>query len=422
MYLSLKKSIKEKKAIISVVGLGYVGLPLIIEFAKHFKTIGYDKNNKKILNLKNKKDINNIIENKNLQKTKINFTNNLQDLKKSHIIVIALPTPVTNNHLPNLKIIFQSLKDIIKINLKNKLIILESTVYPGESQEIINLLEKKTDYKINNDFYFGYSPERINPGDKKNTLKTIAKIVSGSNHNAKNLVKLIYKKIIKKIYVAKNIEYAEMAKVIENCQRDINIAFINEVALICDKLKLNSSEVINLASTKWNFMKFKPGLVGGHCIGVDPYYLAYKAKKIGYNPKIILSGRKLNEYMPVFVTKKINKITENKKNKILIMGLSYKKDSNDFRNSKSIDLYKMLSKKHDVSVYDPYLRKEIVKELKIKNHKINLKNNNYDLIVISVDHSEFKKIGLKKIKKVGKKNVKIFDLKNLFPNNNHLYL
>ena len=422
MYLSLKKSIKEKKAIISVVGLGYVGLPLIIEFAKHFKTIGYDKNNKKILNLKNKKDINNIIENKNLQKTKINFTNNLQDLKKSHIIVIALPTPVTNNHLPNLKIIFQSLKDIIKINLKNKLIILESTVYPGASQEFINFLEKKTDYKINNDFYFGYSPERINPGDKKNTLKTIAKIVSGSNHNAKNLVKLIYKKIIKKIYVAKNIEYAEMAKVIENCQRDINIAFINEVALICDKLKLNSSEVINLASTKWNFMKFKPGLVGGHCIGVDPYYLAYKAKKIGYNPKIILSGRKLNEYMPVFVTKKINKITENKKNKILIMGLSYKKDSNDFRNSKSIDLYKMLSKKHDVSVYDPYLRKEIVKELKIKNHKINLKNNNYDLIVISVDHSEFKKIGLKKIKKVGKKNVKIFDLKNLFPNNNHLYL
>lgn len=299
---------------------------------------------------------------------------------------------------------------------------MESTVYPGASQEFINFLEKKTDYKINNDFYFGYSPERINPGDKKNTLKTIAKIVSGSNHNAKNLVKLIYKKIIKKIYVAKNIEYAEMAKVIENCQRDINIAFINEVALICDKLKLNSSEVINLASTKWNFMKFKPGLVGGHCIGVDPYYLAYKAKKIGYNPKIILSGRKLNEYMPVFVTKKINKITENKKNKILIMGLSYKKDSNDFRNSKSIDLYKMLSKKHDVSVYDPYLRKEIVKELKIKNHKINLKNNNYDLIIISVDHSEFKKIGLKKIKKVGKKNVKIFDLKNLFPNNNHLYL
>ena len=416
MYHFLRKKIEQKKALVSIIGLGYVGLPLLIELSKHYETIGYDKDITKINNLKRRKDIKKIVSNNQLQKIKSKFTEKIKDLRNSDVIIITLPTPVNSKNLPNLNGIYQSLKEIITINLKNKLIILESTVYPGASTEFINFLENNTNYKINKDFYFGYTPERINPGDKKNTLRTITRIISGSNEKSLNLVKILYQRFVKKICIAKNIEHAEMAKVIENCQRDINIAFINEIALICDKLNISSYEVLNLASTKWNFLKFSPGLVGGHCIGVDPYYLAYKAKKIGYKSKIILSGRNLNESITNFIAKKINNILKKKHSKILLMGLSYKKDSNDFRNSKSIDLYRKLKKKHDVKVYDPYLNQEILKKIKIDKSIKKLRKNNYDMIIISVDHTKFKKMGIDRIKKNGKKNVLIFDIKNLFPN------
>jgi UDP-N-acetyl-D-galactosamine dehydrogenase len=422
MYHFLRKKIEQKKALVSIIGLGYVGLPLLIELSKHYETIGYDKDITKINNLKRRKDIKKIVSNNHLQKIKSKFTEKIKDLRKSDVIIITLPTPVNSKNLPNLNGIYQSLKEIITINLKNKLIILESTVYPGASIEFINFLEKNTNYKINRDFYFGYTPERINPGDKKNTLRTITKIISGSNKKSLNLVKILYQRFVKKICKAKNIEHAEMAKVIENCQRDINIAFINEIALICDKLNISSYDVLNLASTKWNFLKFSPGLVGGHCIGVDPYYLAYKARKIGYKSKIILSGRNLNESITNFIAKKINNILKKKHSKILLMGLSYKKDSNDFRNSKSIDLYRKLKKKHDVKVYDPYLNQENLKKIKIDKSIKKLSKSNYDMIVISVDHTKFKKMGIDRIKKIGKKNVLIFDIKNLFPKHSNFSL
>ena len=420
------------KSKISIIGLGYVGLPLLIAFSKKFNVIGIDTNTKRINELNTNYDSTNEISTKELKKNKkkIKYTSKYSELINSNIIIVTLPTPIYKNKKPNLAIIKNSCEKISKFLKKNDLIIFESTVYPGATRTVfIPIIEKISKLKSNVDFGFGYSPERINPGDKKHSIEKIPKIVSGSNKKCLNIVYSIYSKIIKaKIYKAPSVEIAEAAKVIENCQRDINIAFMNELSIIFNKLNLDTNEIIKAASTKWNFLKFKPGLVGGHCIGVDPYYLTFISKKYGYEPKIILSGRKVNDKMGLEIIKKIelNLRKQNrslKKLNCLIMGFTFKENCNDVRNTKVYDIYKSLKLKvKNVDVFDPLIEKLHLKQY----HNIKIikfpKNNVYDVIIISVAHDLFKKLGIKKIKKFGKNNVLIFDVKNTFPNKKLLYL
>lgn len=415
----LLKKISKKNIIISIIGIGYVGLPLSVAFAKKYKVLAYDNDKKKIKLLKLGHDKINNFKKKELLNKNLKFTDRFNDISISDIIIITLPTPINSKFEPDMSNIFDIFKKFLNHYIKNKLIILESTVYPGASAEFINFIENKTNLKVNKDFYFGYSPERINPGDKKNTIYNISKIVSASNKNSLLIVKKLYKSILNKVYLAKEIMYAEMAKIIENCQRDINVAFINEISLICKKLKINTYDVLKLAETKWNFLKFYPGLVGGHCIGVDPYYLAHKAKKLNYNPKVILAGRSINESMSKNIANEIN-LNIKKNSKILLMGIAYKKDSNDFRNSKSLDIAKILkTKNHKIFVYDPLCFNQSNKKINFNNNIYPINRplrNYYDSIIISVDHSIFKKISLKKIRSFGKKNCVIYDVKNIFPN------
>jgi len=399
---------------ISVIGLGYVGLPVAFFFSKKFNVKGLDINKKRILDLKNKKDNNKSYQRQELDNSKIIFTSNYNDIADSDIIIMTLPTPINKKKQTNLKFIYNSLNSIIKIGIKNKIIILESTVFPGASDDhFIKYLEKKSKLLINKDFFYGYSPERINPGDKNNKFNNISKVVAGSNKLVCDLIFFLYKKVVKNVYKSSSILCAEISKIVENTQRDWNVAYVNEIAIICDKFKIKSSEVLKLSSTKWNFLNFKPGLVGGHCIGVDPYYLFYAAKNAGYNPKTLLAGRNVNEHFPKFLVKKFLSYFKKKKIKILLMGATYKANCNDLRNSKSFDLRsELLKKKCKVDIYDPNI--ELVSYNRVKFTKKPNKNY-YDGIIISVDHSFFKNMGHKKISSFGRKDCKIFDIKKIFP-------
>jgi len=304
---------------IAIIGLGYVGLPLALEFGKKFRTIGFDINNKRINELKKKKDIN-LLSNKDkfIKAKKLSFSSNKKDLKSVNIFIITVPTPVKINKNPDLGPLYGATRLVAKYLKKKDLVIYESTVYPGlTEEECVPLLEKNSNFKLNQDFFVGYSPERISPGDSID-IKNINKVVSGSNSKITNFIYLLYKKIIKaKVYKAKSIKVAEAAKVIENVQRDVNISFMNEISLICSKLGISTSDVLNAAKTKWNFLNFKPGLVGGHCISVDPYYLTYKAKKLKYSPKVILSGRSVNDKMGYYVASSLLKKIKKKNKKLL---------------------------------------------------------------------------------------------------------
>jgi UDP-N-acetyl-D-glucosamine/UDP-N-acetyl-D-galactosamine dehydrogenase len=417
---------------ISIIGLGYVGLPLLIAFSKKFNVIGIDVNKKRVDELKRNIDSTNEVSSKELKKNKnnIKFTYNYSELAHSNVIIVTLPTPIFKNKKPNLNIIKNSCKIIGKYLKKNDLLIFESTVYPGATNKIfVPIIEKYSKLKINTDFGCGYSPERVNPGDKKHSIDSISKIVSGSNLKSLNLIYKLYSKIINaKIYKAPSIEIAEAAKVIENCQRDINVAFMNEISIIFNKLGLNTNEIIKAASTKWNFLNFKPGLVGGHCIGVDPYYLTYVSENNGYNPEIILAGRRVNDNMGNEIIKRIEYALYNKKkniknSNILIMGFTFKENCNDVRNTKVFDIYKNIKSKGSfVNIYDPLIDPMSIK----KNYKIKTikrpKQAFYDIIIIAVSHEIFVKEGLNKIKQYGKKNALIFDVKNIFPNKDLLYL
>tara|TARA_Y100000389_G_C17466432_1_gene526078 strand:- start:2412 stop:3677 length:1266 start_codon:yes stop_codon:yes gene_type:complete len=408
---------------ISIIGLGYIGLPLAIEFSKYFNVIGFDIDKKRVRELNEGIDITKEIVIKKKFSKNIYFTNNLKELQNSNVFIITVPTPVMRNNKPDLSYLKKA-SEIVARNLKSSsIVIYESTVYPGCTEEYCSpILEKLSGLRLNKDFYLGYSPERINPGDNKHKLKNIVKIVSGSNVYSLNLMKKLYSKIIKAgLHVAESIKIAEAAKVIENIQRDINIAFINECSLIFKRLNINSSKVLKAAETKWNFMPFKPGLVGGHCIGVDPYYLTYKAKKLKYSPKVILAGRKINNGMSSYIAKQVikalKKNDENlKKKKVLILGLSFKENCIDIRNSKVFDIINYLQrKKIKIDVYDPIIDQSNI----TKEHKINLltrleKKNYYDIIILAVPHLTFLSMGIKKIKKFGNKNLKIFDLKSVF--------
>jgi len=411
MISSLNNKIRKKQLKIAIIGLGYVGLPIAEAFSKHFKVIGYDINKRRILELNNNIDSNDI-----RKKIKKKFSKNLiftykkNLIKNCDIFIITVPTPVNKRNIPNLKPLDDAINDLITFDLKGKFIVIESTVYPTLCKKYIKLIQYKKKLLVDKDFYFGFSPERINPGDNFYTIKNIDKIVSSSSNKSVNFLKKLYSKIVNKIHVSNSIEDAEMAKIIENTQRDINIAFINEISIICNKLNLNFKNVLRLASTKWNFLKFNPGLVGGHCISVDPYYLTHVLKELNYKPKVILSGREINENYHKSIVSFFKKKFKSKKINILVCGLTYKEDCNDVRSSKAFNLSTALQKKYSkIDLFDPNIKKE-----KVYNQKIikRPKKNFYDLVVICVRHKIFFKKSKLLLKKFGKKNCKYYDIKS----------
>ena len=413
---------------ITIIGLGYVGLPLAVEFGKRYLTVGYDVSKNRIDELKNGFDSTGEVSKRLLSSSlKLNFSSNINDISDSNIYIIAVPTPIDKKNNPDLSILLDASKIVGSQIKKGDIVIYESTVYPGcTEEECVPVLEKKSKLKFNKDFFCGYSPERISPGDKKRTLTKIKKITSGSNSKTADKVDELYNSIITAgTYKAESIKIAEAAKIIENCQRDINIAFVNELSILFHKMGIDTNKVLNAASTKWNFLPFKPGLVGGHCIGVDPFYLTYKAQKLGYNSKIILSGRKLNNLMAKEISNRVIdyfKKIKNKKLKGLILGITFKENCPDIRNSKVFDLYQFLNKKYEMTVYDPYANSDEVKN----KYQIDLvsfselSQTKYNFIIIAVSHTEFINIKIENLCK--DKDSLIFDLKNMFNNDNYLSL
>ena len=408
---------------ICILGLGYVGLPLSIEFAKKYKTISFDVNSQRIKDLKRGFDKNKEISKDQLLDSKIKFTNDVSEISGSNYYIVAVPTPINSKKKPKLNNLKNACTTISKVLKKNDIVVFESTVYPGLTEEYcVPLLEKNNKLKLNKDFFCGYSPERINPGDKINNIKNIIKITSGSNKYSANKIDKLYKSIIKAgTYKAESIKVAEAAKVIENTQRDLNIAFVNELSKIFNKMQIDTEDVLNAASTKWNFLNFKPGLVGGHCIGVDPYYLTHKSKKLNYNPKVILSGRKINDSMPNYIVEKLitillNNFTSKNGKKILILGYTFKENCSDYRNSKVANIVnKIIKNKMIPYIYDPNIN---IRNIKNRHNKLFVKkpkNNFYDAIIIAVAHKEIKQMGINKINSYSKRNKIIIDLKGVFP-------
>ena len=378
---------------ISIFGLGYVGLPLAVKLSKYFNVIGYDKNKKRIEELKLFFDRNSEVKSTQLKNSNLKYSLILKDLKDTNIFIVTVPTPVNKFNKPDLKPLISACNDIGKIISKEAIVVFESTVYPGVTEEICGPQIKKNSGLIpGKDFFLGYSPERMNPGDKVHSVDKITKVISGDSTKTKNILKKVYGKINKnKIFVAKNIKTAEAAKVIENTQRDINVAFINEITKLFKKININVYDVLKTAETKWNFLNFKPGFVGGHCIGVDPYYLAYLAKKKKTGSNLILSGRKVNNNFPFFLSEYIDNYIS-KKNKILILGLTFKENVSDLRNTKVIDLVKSLKRKgHKVFINDLFAYENEVQQMNLKLTSLKTKEK-YDTIILTVAHDDYKKL------------------------------
>lgn len=406
---------------LAVIGLGYVGLPLAAEFAKKYSVIGFDINTQRIKELESGHDRTQELTSEQLKEAKgLVYTSDLEDLKAANIYIVTVPTPIDEHKKPDLTPLLKASETVGKTLNKGDIVIYESTVYPGCTEEdCVPVLEKHSGLKFNKDFFCGYSPERINPGDKEHTVSKILKVTSGSTPQIATKVDDLYKSIITAgTFKASSIKVAEAAKVIENSQRDINIAFVNELALIFSKMGIDTSEVLAAAGTKWNFLPFKPGLVGGHCIGVDPYYLTHKAEAIGYNPQIILSGRRINDSIGAFVASQTIKMLIKKGHKIVgvravVLGLTFKENCPDIRNSRVIDIVRELEEYGvDVSVYDPWVDKE---EVKREYGEIDLidsiDDKQFEAIIAAVAHNEFKTLDPRKI--VGENGV-IFDVKWIF--------
>jgi UDP-N-acetyl-D-glucosamine/UDP-N-acetyl-D-galactosamine dehydrogenase len=402
---------------ISIVGLGYVGLPLSVEFGKKYPTLGCDINSSRIEELKAGFDRTKELEKVQIEESKyLIFGESLDyvtDLRR--VFIITVPTPIDDFKKPDLSPLLGASKAVGVVLKKNDIVIYESTVYPGCTEEdCVPVLEKESGLKFNKDFFCGYSPERINPGDKENTLTKILKITSGSNSEIADIIDKLYCSIITAgTYKAPSIKVAEAAKIVENCQRDVNISFVNELALIFDKMGIDTSEVLEAAGTKWNFLKFKPGLVGGHCIGVDPYYMIHKAESLGYFPALIGAGRRINDNMGIFVANKVVKLMiqkgiQIKGAKALILGFTFKENCPDVRNTRVIDIYEELKAfGFDVDVYDPWAdAKEVKKEYNFELLK--LINEKYSLIIHTVDHDEFENLDLTKY--LNPQNI-LFDVK-----------
>jgi len=397
-----------KRYTIGIIGLGYVGLPLAIAFADHFNVVGYDINQERVSDLNqgiDSTDEADLMLLKKATKKKLQLSSDLQDLVVCNIYIVTVPTPITQFKTPDLTYLISASKMIGGLLNSGDIVVYESTVYPGCTEEdCVPVLEQESGLKYNQDFYCGYSPERINPGDKINTLTKIKKVTSGSTDSIAEEVDQLYKTIIEAgTHKASSIKVAEASKAIENAQRDLNISFVNELALIFDRMEIDTQEVLAAAGTKWNFLNFKPGLVGGHCISVDPYYLAHKAESLGYYPEVILSGRRVNDTMGLFVANKVVKLM-NKKGipvrnaKALILGITFKENCPDIRNSKVPDIFEELkSFGMQVDVYDPYAQKEEVKHE--YNIQLTTSLGSYDAIILAVSHKEFLELDVTGLKK-----------------------
>lgn len=404
---------------ICIIGLGYVGLPLAAAFDKEFYVVGFDVNEKKIQGLKNGIDITGELSKEEVLSSNINFTTDPSKIKECNFIVIAVPTPITEDHIPDLSYL-KSASELVGKNLnKDSIVVFESTVFPGATEEVcLPIIEKESGLKPGIDFKIGYSPERINPGDKEHTVTKILKIISGMDKETTDKIAEVYGKIIRAgIYKAPDIKTAEAAKVIENIQRDLNIALVNELSLIFDKMNIDTREVIEAAGTKWNFHKYYPGLVGGHCIGVDPYYLTYKAKHLDYNPRVILAGRGINEFMSKHLNNLVLKaLMKQKKHivgaKILVMGLTFKENAPDIRNSKIKDVIKYLkSYSIEVKGYDPLISEQDIDSFGIQPYQ---KGDIYDAIIVFSPHNIFKEWTLDKLKEITTENPILIDVKAFY--------
>ncbi len=386
----------DKKACLSVIGLGYVGLPIALEFARKVKVIGYDIKEDRIEKMRNNIDPSEELTEKDFADCDITFTANEEDLKKANFHIIGVPTPIDNHNLPNLEPLYSSSRAVGKSLKKGDYVVYESTVYPGCTEEdCVPILEEMSGLKAGKDFKVGYSPERINPGDKQNTISTIVKVVSGSDEKALDNIAKTYELIVKAgVHRAPSIKVAEAAKIIENTQRDVNIALMNELSIIFNRMNINTYDVLKAAGTKWNFLKFYPGLVGGHCIGVDPYYLVFKAKEFRYHPQVINSGRFVNDSMGFYTAKQlVKKIIAAGKNildtKVLVMGATFKENVSDIRNSKVADLIsELVSYGVNVDVVDPLAKNEEIKN----EYDFELQKNpgvNYDAVIVAVNHDQY---------------------------------
>ncbi|GAB6888165.1 nucleotide sugar dehydrogenase [Desulfothermus okinawensis JCM 13304] len=424
----MKKNLNEIR--IAVIGLGYVGLPLAVEFAKKFKVVGFDISAKRIKELNDGIDVTNEVSGEDLSKVLVKsindtdicglvVTDDIEYIKCCNFYIVTVPTPIDNHKNPDLRPLKSASETVGKVLKKQDIVVYESTVYPGCTEEdCVPILEKVSGLKYNVDFFVGYSPERINPGDREHTFSKIKKVVSGSTKDVAEFISKVYLQVVEAgTYLASSIKVAEAAKVIENTQRDINIAFVNELAMIFDRMKIDTLDVLEAAGTKWNFLPFRPGLVGGHCIGVDPYYLAYKAEELGHHPEMILAGRRINDNMGMYVANQVVKLMIQKNHiikgaKVLILGITFKENCPDVRNTRVIDIvYELEDFGCEVDVYDPLADPEEVK----KEYGIDLVKNvdldKYDATVLAVAHREF--LVFNELLKNRKSNQVIYDVKGM---------
>jgi UDP-N-acetyl-D-galactosamine dehydrogenase len=412
-----------QKKKLCIIGLGYVGLPLAVEFGKIYDVTGFDINKKRIEELNNYVDHTLEVTTEELKEAKyLKFTDKIEDIKDCNIYIVTVPTPVDKYNRPDLTPLLKASETVGKVISKGDIVIYESTVYPGCTEEdCVPVIEKISGLKFNVDFYAGYSPERINPGDKEHRVSTIKKVTSGSTPEIADEIDKLYASIVKVgTHKAPSIKVAEAAKVIENTQRDINIAFVNELAKLFDSMGIDTLSVLEAAGTKWNFLPFRPGLVGGHCIGVDPYYLTHKAASLGFHPEIMLAGRRINDSMGQFIAQKVIKLMIKNDIKVyganvLVLGITFKENCPDIRNSKVIDIIKELKDFHcNVDVYDPWAEKDKVKHEYGLDLQTQLNDKSYDAIVLAVAHKQFKELD---IKKFAHQSTVIYDVKGVLPLN-----
>ncbi|MGC8942060.1 MAG: nucleotide sugar dehydrogenase [Sulfurihydrogenibium sp.] len=422
--LNVENFKKGKEGKIAIIGLGYVGLPLAVLMDTKYNVIGYDINPERIKELKEGYDRTKEVEPEKLKNCSIDFTDNPEKISQAQVIIVTVPTPVDQHNIPDLRPILSATKTVGKYMKKGSLVVYESTVYPGlTEEECVPILEKESGLKWKEDFNVGYSPERVNPGDKQHTIDKIKKVVAGDTPEITEFLANLYGEVITAgIHKAPNIKTAEAAKVIENTQRDLNIALMNELSIIFNKMGIDTKEVLEAAATKWNFLRFEPGLVGGHCIGVDPYYLTFKAQAIGYHPEVILAGRRINDYMGKFVAentvKKLIKAGKPvKDSKVLILGLTFKENISDIRNTKVIDIYtELLEYGVKVYIHDPFASpEEVRKEYSIELIKDIKENKPYDAVIVAVKHRPFiEEMDFKHYKEIMSDHPILIDVKGIY--------
>ncbi|MBV8497620.1 MAG: Vi polysaccharide biosynthesis UDP-N-acetylglucosamine C-6 dehydrogenase TviB [Gammaproteobacteria bacterium] len=413
-----------RKCRIGVVGLGYVGLPLAVEFGKHFATVGFDVNPTRVAALRRGRDVTLEVTRAELAAARrLSFTTELARLRRSNVFIVTVPTPIDNYKRPDLTALERASESVGKVLRKGAVVVYESTVYPGCTEEVcVPILERMSGLRFNRDFFAGYSPERINPGDKEHRLTTIRKVTSGSTPEVADFVDQLYGSIVSAgTHKTSSIRVAEAAKVIENTQRDVNIALINELALIFNRLGLDTEEVLNAAASKWNFLPFRPGLVGGHCIGVDPYYLTHKAQEIGYHPEMILAGRRLNDNMALHVAGQITELMAAKRihvngARVLVLGITFKENCPDIRNSKVVDVVRELTRQGArVDIYDPWASSsECRHEYGLTTVKA-LRAGRYDTIVVAVAHRQFRELGERGLRRLCRPRHVVYDIKHVLP-------